>query len=97
MTQKQEELIEYIVKNNDRRFNLLKAAEEMQELSLALIQKMTKEDKYDDNKIIDEIGDVEIRLAILKKIFPLEKIEKRVDYKLSKYQEYKDSKAYKNI
>ena len=94
---KNRDIIDYLVKNNDPKFNLLKTAEELQELALALIQKVTKEDKYDDQKIIDEIGDVKIRMRVLNKIFDKIKVKERVNYKLGKFQGYIEGKTYKNI
>lgn len=91
------QIIEHLVKFNDPNFNLLKAGEEFQELGLALTQKITKEDRYDDQRIIDEIGDCIIRLRILKKMFNRDKIKERVNYKLNKFQQYIDTKSYKNI
>ena len=79
------------------KFNLSKASEECQELALALLQKLNKTDKTPDQAIIDEIGDVEIRLNILKRIYPVELIEKRIDEKLSKFESYIDHEKYKLI
>lgn len=97
MTMTNEEIIEYLSINNGRRYNLHKASEEMQELGLVLNQFLLKPTKVDEQAIIDEIGDVKIRLAILEKIFPADKIQKRIDYKLSKYQEWLDHKLYDEI
>ena len=91
------QIIEHLVKTNDPKFNLLKAAEELQELSLSLTQKLTKEDKFDDQKIIDEIGDVIIRMRILRKMFDRDKIKSRINYKFGKFQSYINNKSYKQI
>lgn len=92
-----DKIIDFLVKKNEFDYNLHKASEECQELGLVLNQKLLKPGKVTDQEIIDEIGDVEIRLAILKRLYPLDQIQKRVDYKLSRYKEYKDSEKYRNI
>ena len=95
MTNKQ--IIDHLTKENGFEYNLHKASEELQELALVLTQKLTKPTKVDDQAIIDEIGDVMIRLRILKNIYPKDKIKERIKYKLSKFREYIDNKLYKQI
>jgi hypothetical protein len=90
-------LIQQISERNTREYNLSKASEEMQELGLILTQYLNKPDKIDEQKIIDEIGDVAIRLNILKNIFPKEKIKERIKQKLNKYEEYIKSNTYRDI
>ncbi len=90
-------IIDILHEKNGYEYNLHKASEELQELALVLTQKLTKPHKVEDQEIIDEIGDVEIRLEILKKIFNKEKIDKRIAYKLKKFQEYHDSDKYTHI
>ncbi len=90
-------IIDILVEKNGYHYNLHKAAEECQELGLVLTQKLLKPKKVNDQEIIDEIGDVEIRLEILKKMFNKEKIEDRIAYKLKKFQEYVDHDSYKHI
>ncbi len=93
-----DEIIDYLAKTNSLEYNLHKASEELLELALVLTQTLTKSThKPDDQATIDEIGDVIIRLGILKKLYNKEKIKERVNYKLSKYTEYIDHKSYKNI
>ena len=82
----QEEIIHYLYVKNGTGYNIHKASEELQELSLILTQKLTKPTKVNDQNIIDEIGDVIIRLEVLKKIFPADLIEKRIEAKLAKYE-----------
>ena len=94
---KNSEIIDKLVKDNGYENNLSKASEECQELALVLTQKLNKPTKVEDSAIIEEIGDVIIRLRILKKMFDREKIKERVNYKLGKYQEYVDHKLYKKI
>ena len=94
---KNSEIIDKLVKDNGYEYNLSKASEEFQELALVLTQKLNKPTKVEDSAIIEEIGDVIIRLRILKKMFDKDKIKERVNYKLGKYQEYIDHKLYKKI
>lgn len=95
--QERKGIIDILVERNGYHYNLHKSAEECQELALVLTQKLLKHKKVDDQEIIDEIGDVIIRLEILQKIFDKQKIEKRVAYKLGKFQEYVDHESYKHI
>lgn len=76
-----EDLIDYLVENNTHEYNLHKASEEFQELSLILTQKLLKSEQIEEQAIIDEIGDAIIRLEILKKKFPIDKIQARIDKK----------------
>ena len=85
------ELIKYLAENNDYKYNLLKTAEELQELSLVLTQMALKEEKVDKQEVIDEIGDVIIRLNVL---FSLKKISKRVKFKLNKLKSYIKENKY---
>lgn len=93
----QKEIIEHLVDNNDFNYNLHKASEEFQELGLVLNQYLLKPTKVDVQEIIDEIGDAYIRLEILKMLFNNEAIQKRIDFKLSKFKEYIDNKSYSQI
>jgi hypothetical protein len=88
------ELIRYLVGNNDYKYNLLKAAEELQELSLVLTQMALKENKVDKQEVIDEIGDVEIRIRVLKYFFNRNKIKKRIRLKLNKLKSYVKNNKY---
>jgi hypothetical protein len=82
------ELIKYLVKNNDYKYNLLKTAEELQELSLVLTQMALKEEKVDTQEVIDEIGDVKIRLKVLGHLFSKKDVKKRIKYKTDKLKSY---------
>lgn len=97
MNEEQKQLIERITTYNDHRYNLLKASEECQELALVLTQYTLKPDKVNTQEIIDEIGDVAIRLEILKNIFKEQDINDRIDFKLTKFNTYMSNKMYKNI
>ena len=73
-------------KNNQgtRDFVLLKAAEELNELSAELIQKVLHPTHETDDKIHDELGDVFIRLGILTKFYNMDQINNRIDLKMKK-------------
>ncbi len=90
-------IITHLVKNNTFEYNLHKASEECQELGLVLNQKLLKPTKVNNQEIIDEIGDVIIRLEILKMLYSTEYIQKRIDYKLGEYEKYIKSGKYKQI
>ncbi len=94
----QDPIVEHLTKKNGETYNFHKAAEECQELGLVLNQKLLHgKNKVDDQEIIDEIGDVIIRVEILKRLFPLNKIQERVDFKLAKFKGYIDRKQYSKI
>lgn len=97
ITEEQYGIIDHLHKTNGDKYNLHKASEELQELSLILTQKLTKPTKVSNKNITDEIGDVIIRLEILKKMFDKEEIEKRIDYKLKNFKHYIDHKLYSQI
>ncbi|AGO48951.1 hypothetical protein N356_gp059 [Cellulophaga phage phi14:2] len=82
---------------NGTKKTLLKASEEFQELSLIITQRINKPSRVPDSKIIEEIGDCEIRLACLKAKFSTKAINDRVATKKSKLQGMMDSKRYKTI
>lgn len=89
-------IIKHLAETNDFKYNLLKTAEELQELSLILTQFCLKEERIDSQKIIDEIGDVKIRLKVLELLFNKDKkkIKKRILFKLSKLNQYIAQKKY---
>ena len=91
---KDKELIKYIVENNDYKYNLLKAAEELNELSTILLQYVNKDNKIDKQKIIEEIGDSIIRIKVLKKLFNKKKINSRINFKLNKLKSYIKENKY---
>ena len=91
---KDKELIKYLVENNDYKYNLLKTAEELNELSTILLQYVNKDNKIDKQKIIEEIGDSIIRITVLKKLFNKKKINLRVKFKLNKLKSYIKENKY---
>ena len=85
---------------NEDNYNYLKACEEFAELSELLLKKVNKRGgpkEPTDESIIEEIGDAVIRLGVLVELFGSANIEKRIDFKLSKYIDYMKDKRYKNI
>ena len=97
ITEENQKIIDAVVDRNDYRYNLHKASEECQELGLVLTQLLLKPDKVDQQEVIDEIGDVIIRIEMLCQLFPLDKIMKRLDDKLAQFKNYHDSDKYPNI
>lgn len=88
-------VISELYRKNDKNYNLLKAAEELQELSLALIQYVTKEGK-DTKNIIEEIGDVDVRLGVARKYFSSKKVKLRIKEKVVSINKHLKSGKYKN-
>lgn len=86
--EKIDDIIKRIVEKNGVEYNIAKAVEECLELSLVLQQYKTKPHKVDETAIIDEIADVDIIIRMLKRVYPLDLIEKRVEFKLNKLEEY---------
>lgn len=89
-----QEIIDY---NNDGAYVLTKAAEECSELTTILLQKLLKPAKVDNQDVIDEIGDVYIRLKMLTMQIGKEKVQARIDYKLAKYAQYLNEEKYDKI
>lgn len=96
MTKEELEIITTLVETNDYDYNLLKAAEEFQELALVLIQTVLKKKKVDPQEVIDEIGDCKIRMKIIEEFFDKEKVKTRITYKIAKFSEYLIKGKYKN-
>lgn len=90
------QIINHLVVTNDYKYNLLKTSEELQELALVLTQMALKKDKVNKQKVIDEIGDVKIRMRVLEHFFSRRRINKRIDFKLCKFKEYIEQNKYLN-
>lgn len=90
-----ENIVKKLAKHNDKEYNILKAIEECNELSLALTQHLSK-NSVSNQEIIDEIGDVYVRVGILKEMFDPERISKRINRKLSSLEKHYKNKKYKN-
>ena len=82
-----DDVLEYMELSNGMEYNLLKASEEFQELSLVLLQKSLKPYKVQDQEIIDEMGDSIIRMYLLLSIFDREAVGQRIADKIKKYRE----------
>lgn len=98
--EKAEDLFEYLGKNNDEKFLLSKTCEELTELQEVLLKMNNKIDPHKPSRdhLIEEIGDVEIRLTMLKTrfdIFPSEIINRKI-YKADKFDGYLKEGKYKN-
>lgn len=88
------QLINHLINKNDYKYNLLKTAEELQELSLVLTQMALKKDKVDKQEVIDEIGDVKIRLRVLEHFFSKKRVQKRIEFKMKKLKQYVSENKY---
>lgn len=88
------QLINHLINKNDYKYNLLKTAEELQELSLVLTQMALKSDKVDKQEVIDEIGDVKIRLRVLEHFFSRKRVQKRIEFKMKKLKQYVSENKY---
>lgn len=86
---------QYMINQNAPMYNTLKLIEELNELSTALTQSLTK--GIDDKEIIEEIGDVKFRLKVIEARYNKEDIEKRIEIKLKKNLEFINNKKFKNI
>jgi len=83
--------INKMVETNEYWYNFDKTIEELFELGEVLMKKKLKwgGDKESTNQsIIEEIGDVQIRLDVLKKLFGEWEVDKRVEDKLAKFEGY---------
>lgn len=87
-----------LTESNEEEYNYLKAAEELNELSEVLLKKVIKKGgpkEPADNMIIEEIGDVYIRLEILSNMFGNQAVQDRISDKLNKYRQYIKEGKYK--
>lgn len=93
--EEKESVYSYMIKNNDKNYNTLKLIEELGELSTILTQSLTK--GAEPAKIIEEIGDVKMRLKVIEARYPAELIQRRIDFKLKKNLKYLKQEKYKDI
>jgi len=78
-------------------FNLRKVAEECAELNLIILQRLNKEDdgKIPDSRIIEEIGDVLLRVGVLMLHYGEEPVAQRIESKFQKLKGWMDKEKYK--
>lgn len=93
-------LFRHLAKVNDERFLLAKTCEELTELQEVLLKMMNKIDPHKPSKehLIEEVGDVYIRLEMLTerfKIDPLHIASRRI-YKANEFIGYLNEGKYKN-
>lgn len=88
--------IDKMVETNEWDYNIDKTIEELLELAEVLMKRKLKgNSEFAPKKqaIIDEIGDVEIRIRVLRKLLGEEAIDKRIEEKLAKFEGfYKEGK-----
>lgn len=89
-------LAKQLAESNDPIYNHTKAIEELNELATILTQRVNKPNRVDSKKIVEEIGDVRQRLAVLEKIYGKKKVQKRILFKETKLLGYLKSGKYKN-
>lgn len=80
------ELVKQLAESNQEQYNYLKLVEECTELNEAIlksINKIGRSDAPSEQDIIDEMGDVFIRLRILSEKLGFEKVQARINYKLA--------------
>src|SRR5688572_20022956 len=95
-----EEILLTLEGRNGEEFNHLKAIEELSELVEVLIKKITKRGgtkEPSDRSVIEEIGDVNLRLRILEYEYGVDLVRKREQEKLLKWAEYIDTNRYTHI
>lgn len=89
--------IKHLAETNTWEYNHLKAAEELMELAEVLLKKVNKKGGIKeplDQAIIDEIGDVEIRLDVLGRIYSAAAINDRYYGKLAKFDGFIEEGKY---
>lgn len=82
-----EQVINHLVENNDATYNISKLEEELVELLEVLVKHRNKVERYKPpiDKFIEEIGDVEVRMEIVKRMLQItEGVETRKTYKLGR-------------
>lgn len=79
-----------IIKNNSYEYNVLKLLEEMSELSEVLLKTLTKRPDYRPplEKLVEETGDVELRLAVFKEMIGSDLVDQRVEKKQQSLSRY---------
>jgi hypothetical protein len=95
----EEELMEVLLNENDPKFNITKLCEELSELQEVLLKYINKKPEKAPSKqaIVDEVGDVFLRLGVVIKQLEVEEdpIGERLDTKISKLIKYYNEGKYK--
>jgi len=90
-----QEIIGKMVKTNSLEYNIDKTIEELLELAEAMMKRKLKSDHgASAQDIIDEIGDVQIRINVMKEIMGPEAVENRIDAKLNKFRGFYEANKY---
>lgn|SRR4030067_2314981 len=84
MEEKIKSIASFAINHFGEEKQLLKVQEELIELSLALIHHKRYNNEKSYNAVIDEVADVAIMLEQLKVIFPIDKINDRIEFKISR-------------
>lgn len=90
-------VFEHLAETNSWEYNHLKAIEELSELTEVLIKRVTKKGGPKEPKkqeVIDEIGDVIIRLEVLSKLYGNAAVGERTIAKLTKMEGYINENKY---
>jgi len=90
-TEQKNQVIAKLVETNSYEYNLRKSVEELLELAEVIMKKLNKKDgpkEPKDQEIVEEIGDVTIRLHILGFMFGNNNVNDRVEDKLTKFNDY---------
>lgn len=93
--EERESVYNYMITRNNKNYNTLKLIEELSELATILTQSLTK--GAEPEKIIEEIGDVKMRLKVVEARYSKELIQGRIDFKLKKNLKYLKQEKYKDI
>ena len=89
-------VIKQMADTNEGDYNIDKTIEEIFELGEALMKRKLKGEQYgaSNQHIIDEIGDVQIRINVLREILGPHKVDERVKFKLAKFRGFYKDKKY---
>jgi hypothetical protein len=95
----EDELMEVLLTENDPKFNITKLCEELSELQELLLKYINKKPEKAPSKqsIVDEIGDVIVRLGVVIEQLEVEEeaVGERVDDKIAKLIKYYNEGKYK--
>ena len=86
-----------IKNNNGFQYDAMKAVEELTELSAAIMQALTRRNTATHKDIIEEFGDVDFRLGVLRNYFDSKAIAKRKRFKINKSIGYLKTQKYGKI